>query len=134
MKANTITLTFIVFITTFILCSSINLFSQKNKIQANFQLTAKKIKLIGSFLSASLKKSDGTWNKDVKLDLNNYIYNKEGSLKWGGSNFFLSCKNCKLSKAKLTCSCKNSAGKYSKSTLNLAEKISNINGSFSFDK
>ena len=130
MKANTITL--IIFIATFILCSTTKLQSLKNTVEGNFQKTARNVKLSETVLKADLQRNDGTWNPVTsELDLNKYVANSEGKLVWGGKNYAQTCRSCTLANAVLYCSCRNSAGRVLGTSLKLASRVTNSNGNFS---
>ena len=131
MKANAIT--FMILISTFMFWSNTNLQSLKNTVERNYQLSSRQVKIRGSVLSGLLKRANWSWTKSVSLDLNKYVGNKDGHLVWG-SGFKNTCKICFVFGGILNCSCKNSKGKYLRSDLNIAMKVTNTNGKFTVDK
>ena len=94
-----------------------------------FSRSSKDISISRSVLTANCRDSDGSYNVST-LDLNNWIANIDGSLRWAeDGKFYDSSKNTSLTDdVTLEADCRNVHGSYVSSTLNLDEKIANVDG------
>lgn len=65
-----------------------------------------------------------TLSQNYKINLNDFVTNDNGNLKWGGSGYMLSCGECKLDNKILKCGwCKNRQGSKVPTSLDLTRKI-----------
>ena len=93
-----------------------------------FSLSSTDIKLEGSQLKARCKDRAGSYH-DAAIELNSYIANIDGVLKWqANGNFIASTRNVSLTSATLKCQSKTRSGAWRDTSINLDEKISNFNG------
>ena len=104
-----------------------------------FSRSSTDISLSKSVLTANCRDSNGSYNVST-LDLNNWIANIDGSLRWAeNGKFYDSSSGTSLTDGvTLKAKCRNIDGWYVNSTLNLDEKIANVDGKLciraSFDK
>ena len=105
----------------------------------NFSNTCKEIHLDGSHLQAKCKQAKtGDYGDTSTLKLNDYIGSTNGALVWNSSNFKEHCQNWAFQQtsytdALLLASCKNNAGQYVHTQINLNERISNIDSHLKYD-
>ncbi|KAL0933835.1 cyanovirin-n family protein [Colletotrichum truncatum] len=90
----------------------------------------------GHILKANLANVDGEW-QEAEVNLNDFLGNNNGSFEWGGSGFADSAEdihfslegdNVPILRARLF----NVDGEAVDADVNLAERIGNDNGNFSF--
>ena len=105
-----------------------NLFILEALATMAFSRSSADIKLEGSYLKARCKDRAGSFH-DSAVELNNYIANIDGLLKWQpNGNFVASSRNVILAGAVLKCQSKTRKGAWRDTSINLDEKISNYNG------
>ena len=93
-----------------------------------FSLTSTDVKLEGSKLKARCKDRSGNYH-DSEIELDNYIANIDGVLKWQpNGNFAASSHNGSLVGSVLKCQSATRTGEFRDASINLDEKISNFNG------
>ena len=94
-----------------------------------FSRSSNDITLSGSVLTANCRDIEGSYHVST-LDLNNWIANIDGSLRWAhNGRFYDSSKDTSLiDGATLKADCRKIDGSYVNSTLNLDDKIANLNG------
>jgi len=105
----------------------------------NFSQSCKDIHLDGSHLKAQCKRAQtGAYGDTSTLKLNDYIGSKNGALVWNSKDFKEHCQNFEFRQASyynalLTAYCKNNAGEYVHTQINLNERISNIDSHLKYD-
>lgn len=104
----------------------------------NFSNTCMDIHLDGSHLQAKCKSQRGDYGDTSTLKLNDYIGSTNGALVWNSSNFKEHCQNwgfhqASYNDALLIAYCKNNAGEYVHTQINLNERISNIDSHLRYD-
>jgi hypothetical protein len=105
--------------------------------QGDFTQTCRRIDLRrGSFLDAVCQSVSGRPSR-TGIDLNEYITNDNGNLRWQrNGNFILSSRNCEVSRFRgdtiLRCDTQRRNGSWASSSLNLDERIANINGTLRY--
>ncbi|PKN75753.1 MAG: cyanovirin [Deltaproteobacteria bacterium HGW-Deltaproteobacteria-10] len=105
----------------------------------NFSKTCRNISLQGATLKVDCQKTpnrpgESSSYKAASLNLDNGIGNNEGTLLWGGTNFSQSCKNLSLERwTTLKADCGKKDLIYLPSSINLDERISNIDAVLKFD-
>ena len=105
-----------------------NLFILEALATMAFSRSSVDIKLEGSQLKARCKDRAGSYH-DSAVELNNYIANIDGLLKWRpNGNFVASSRNVVLAGSVLKCHSKTREGTWRYTSINLDEKISNYNG------
>ncbi|KAJ4295453.1 hypothetical protein N0V90_007465 [Kalmusia sp. IMI 367209] len=105
-----------------------------------FHFSAEEIRVEDNhILKARLQRADGEW-QDAEIDLNNHIGNENGSFFWDGENFADSASDVHFAiegdgeVPVLRATLLNEEGeKGIQRDLNLAERISNNDGNFSFN-
>ncbi|GAB1316804.1 hypothetical protein MFIFM68171_07014 [Madurella fahalii] len=104
----------------------------------SFHASASNIRVDGGhILKATLRAADGS-EVNTTFDLNDIIGNNDGRFEWGGENFSHSAENINFSIEGDECvpvlraALKDRKGELVQDDINLAERISNENGSFSF--
>ena len=98
-----------------------------------FSKTSTNLTLNGSVLSADCKDKQGN-PQHSSIDLNKYISNQDGVLCWtNGGNFAASAVELSLIGATLHAMCRKINGVFAVSSINLDERISNINGVLSYE-
>jgi hypothetical protein len=102
-------------------------------MKGQFSKTCKDIRVSGSKLSASCKKVNGTYN-ETSIDLNPYIENVDGKLKWQPKNFIVTCKDTAVSDGnKLKAECKTRKQEFVPTAINLDDHIANIDGNLRYE-
>ena len=95
----------------------------------SFSASSSNISLEGnSTLKAMCRRIDGSWSIS-SLNLNDYIMNDDGHLKWGGKNFAESSTSVYLTGTVLHATCRTCDGKWKESSINLDERVGNSDGS-----
>ncbi|KAF2014478.1 CVNH domain-containing protein [Aaosphaeria arxii CBS 175.79] len=104
----------------------------------DFHASAQDIELDGSVLKAHLFDVDGE-SHEVEIELNDILGNENGSFLWGGGGFNDTAEDVHLSfegddnwpilRARL----QNEDGDFVDADVNLAERIGNNNGEFTFE-
>ena len=102
---------------------------QYHRLHMAFSRSSKDISISHSVLTANCRDSDGSYNVST-LDLNDWITNIDGTLRWAeDGKFYDTSKGTSLTDGvTLKAKCKNVDGSYVSSTLNLDEKIANVDG------
>ncbi|KAG0250474.1 hypothetical protein BG011_008320 [Mortierella polycephala] len=104
-------------------------------MSGNFSQTSNRITLVdGHILSAHCRKANGEWNES-KIDLNDFIGNEDGSFEWNGVNFSQTARDTSLllgDEAKIVADLQSRDQHLKKSTLNLDERITNVDGRLVF--
>ncbi|KAF6818380.1 cyanovirin-n family protein [Colletotrichum plurivorum] len=106
----------------------------------SFHASAQNIRVDdGHILRAELANGDGEW-QETEVNLNDFIGNNNGSFEWGGAGFADSAEdihfslegddNVPILRARLF----NVEGEAIDADVNLAERIGNDNGNFSFSE
>ncbi|WP_017651877.1 CVNH domain-containing protein [Fortiea contorta] len=100
-----------------------------------FSQTCSNVSVNGSALSANCQRANGYTTSKTSIDLNRYVGNIDGTLKWGDSRFSLTCQQVGLAgKNRLRAECERSDQRsYLGSYINLDEHIANIDGSLKFE-
>ena len=103
-------------------------------VMGNFSQSSTDIKLVDSTLYAKCKKRDGSYI-DSSINLNECVVNKDGTLGWANDGrYSLSSKECSIvGGATLSCECSKIDGSYTRSDLNLDQKITNDDGFLKFN-
>ena len=97
-----------------------------------FSRTCKDIQINGAVPTASCQRHDGTF-KSTRINLNPYIGNFNGRLKWDGQDFIQTCYDISLSgNSILSAKCKTNAQVYITSFIDLEDSISNMDGNLRF--
>jgi len=100
----------------------------------NFSQSCKDIEIHGSELLASCRKVDGKFNP-TSINLNPFIANVDGKLKWQPKNFLESCFFPELfDNHTLKAKCKTRVQDFVYTTINLDNHIANIDGNLRFNK
>lgn len=93
-----------------------------------FSLSSSDIHLDGSQLKARCKDRAGSYH-DSSIELNNYIANIDGELRWqANGNFIASSRKVSLAGSVLRCQSRTRGGDWRDTSVNLDDKISNFNG------
>ena len=93
-----------------------------------FSKTSKDISLDGTLLHAQCIDAHGEY-QDSEIDLNQYIANVNGTLKWkSNGNFVKSSKKITVEGSVLKCKTRNKFHQWHQTELDLDEKIANCNG------
>ena len=93
-----------------------------------FSKTSKDISLDGTLLRAQCIDGHGE-SQDSEIDLNQYIANVNGTLKWkANGNFVKSSKSITVEGSVLKCKTRNKFHQWHQAELDLDEKIANCNG------
>ena len=94
-----------------------------------FSRSSMDISLSGSVLTANCRDIEGSYHVST-LDLNNWIANIDGSLRWAHNGKFYdsSSDTSLIDGVTLKANCRKIDGSRVSSTLNLDEKIGNLNG------
>ena len=93
-----------------------------------FYQSSKNVSLKGTQLRAQCSDDRYGVYRDSVLDINNYINNDNGCLRWTPGNFSATSKNIILEGNVLKCQCKDRQGRWCSSQLDLNDKIFNFNG------
>ena len=92
----------------------------------------------GAYLQARCTKADGQTKVSAQLRISDYVANYGGRLAWalGGGGFHSSCSSVIYPQEHgyLRAICGNGSGGYSRTGINLDEKISNQNGVLAIDR
>jgi hypothetical protein len=97
-----------------------------------FARPCKDIQINGAVLTASCKRHDGTF-KTSRINLNPYIGNFNGKLKWDGQDFIKTCYDISLSgNSILSAKCQTTAQFHITSFIDLEDSISNMDGNLRF--
>jgi hypothetical protein len=95
----------------------------------SFSLSANNSQIKEGHLHAHVRRIDGSWNEDAKLNLDHHIGNNNGVLEWGGQNFSQSVQNVHLRDGHiLEADARRVDGSWNRTSINLNEKIGNNNG------
>ena len=103
-----------------------------------FSQTCENIELSGSTLSASCETMSGSYT-ETEIDLDEYIGNIDGTLKWGDHLFSLTCNDLGLAQSLrggtyvLAGTCRTRDQRRSATEINLDEHIANIDGQLEFE-
>ena len=92
-----------------------------------FYQSSTNVSLKGTQLRAQCIDQLGVYHDSV-LDINNYINNDNGSLRWTPGDFSATSKDLILEGNVLKCQCRDRQGKWCSSQLDLNDKIFNFNG------
>ena len=106
--------------------------------EGKFTSTCENITLEGAGLEAVCKTTDQR-NSNTGINLNGYITNRNGVLRWRRNGEFMnSSQNCDVEwhsgVSILHCDCLRRDGTWTGSTLNLDERIANINGALTYER
>jgi hypothetical protein len=120
---------------TFLLASlvSFNLLVDKAMATGNFSQTCGDIEFNDSILTANCRKMNGSYNLS-SIDVNPYIENVDGQLKWQPSNFIATCNTKIISGPFLEADCKTRDQRFVSTEIDLDEHIANIDGTLKFEK
>ena len=95
-----------------------------------FSRSSMHISLSGTHLRAKCRDRQGCYH-DSAIDINNYIVNDNGVLKWQASgNFAASSRGIVIEGSVLRCQSRSRRGDWCRAQINLDEKIANFNGKF----
>ena len=111
----------------FALVVSFNLVVNGALALGKFSKTCTNIAVSGSELSASCEKANGGQN-NTSINLNPYIENEDGNLKWQPKNFIETCRDTSVSGSSLKAECKTRNQNFVFTTINLDDHIANIDG------
>jgi hypothetical protein len=110
-----------------------NLFADSAWALGKFSLTCRNTRISISTLSASCATANGEY-KDTSINLNPYIGNTDGSLKWTDTNFIETCRATSLiSPSILAAQCKTRDQIWTSTRINLDDHIANIDGTLKFE-
>uniref|UniRef100_C0HMD8 Cyanovirin-N homolog n=1 Tax=Didemnum molle TaxID=322843 RepID=CVNH_DIDMO len=88
----------------------------------------------GSTLSSTCYKADGYTPNPTSINLNPYIENVDGVLKWQPGNFIETCRNTELAGPSLMAAqCLTRDQRLVPAEINLDDHIANINGVLKFE-
>lgn len=112
---------------------SFNLATDGALALGKFSQTCRDIKVSGSELSASCERANGGY-QPTSINLNPYIENVDGVLKWQPKNFIETCKGTGVSGgSKLQAECKNREQNFVSAAINLDDHIANIDGNLRYE-
>ena len=94
-----------------------------------FSISSTDIKLEGTQLKARCRDRQGSYQDDASIELNNYIANIDGELKWlPNGDFIDTSRNLSITGSTLKCESRSIEGSWRDTSIELDEKISNYNG------
>ncbi|NER34579.1 MAG: cyanovirin [Oscillatoria sp. SIO1A7] len=113
---------------------SISTFASQAWALGDFSQTCYSSSISGSTLSSTCYKADGYTPNKSSINLNPYIENVDGVLKWQPDNYIETCRGMDLvSKSDMAGECKTRSQVWQKTGINLDDHIANINGVLTYE-
>lgn len=98
-----------------------------------FSQTCRNIQVKSSELSASCERANGGY-QPTSINLNPFIENVDGALKWQPGNFIETCRGTAIAGGStLKAECKTRAQDFVSTAINLDDHIANIDGNLRFE-
>ncbi len=113
---------------------SVSLFAGQALALGDFSQTCLDTRVSGSTLTSSCYKVDGSTINMSSIDLNEWIANIDGNLKWRRGNYIETCRYMKMvSGSDMEGQCKTRDQRWVDTSIDLDDHIANINGTLTYE-